>query len=628
VRRHAHAYPEPLSAGHLHPGPPPAQLRPEQHRSEQHWPEQHRSEQPRALALTAQRQHLNAATLLHLQRHAGNAAVTRLLAVQRAPGGGESATMQAPVAPPVVHQPIVPADLNSLGPTPIPAIPLQQNVVQPPAAPATAAPAAAQQTWGAWAWGKAASAYEGAGTLATTAGRGISSAATTAGRGISNAASSAYEGAGELATSAGRGLNSAATAAGRGISSAATTAGRGISNTASSAYEGASNLASSAYEGAGNLATAAGRGISNTASSAFEGASELAASAGRGINSAATSAGRGISSAATSAGRGISGAATAVGEHFDGDRAKMFGALGASAVPGLQINAISQGGAAAATGSTFIAAGTGVASASAVGDALSELAKFPEQYKKHGSVLTALGHINMFKVLGGVASAGGLVMNTVGQVTKLDGVRYAGMGLQAAGLGLKATGEGVKWEEAIGENGVYKAFKDIPAGDYSKAVGNFVAVAGPVLQAVALAIQRDLEAKQGAAPGSLRANPAAVAAAFLAGGSSAGDAASELMRAFTKKEMNVPKFVAGLLGTVGAITLGASAATANPVGMAAGYGLQQAALAAKAYGEGRKVENEPWGKLANWPLIGGYMTTPATAPAEPPIELPDRGATA
>ena len=268
---------------------------------------------------------------------------------------------------------------------------------------------------------------------------------------------------------------------------------------------------------------------------------------------------------------------------LNGDLAKAAGAGAALAVPALGIANVAGQGAQLAT------AGIGVSSATAVGDAVSEVVKYLQT-----------GSVNVPKLLGGIVTAGGLLTTMAGMAGGVDAVRYAGMGAQSAGLSLKSAGEGYRFEDGRVD------LTAIPSGDIAKMAGAFVASAGPILQAVALDAQRRLEQqiREGGGTGAAPPTPMAVMAAVLAGGTAAGDFASEVVKGVRDGKVNVPKLMGGLLSMIGAATIAGGVATGNPAVRYAGLGLQEAGLAAKSAGEARKWESTRMGDVGGWPLLG------------------------
>ncbi|MFY1705616.1 hypothetical protein ACN28G_28535 [Micromonospora sp. WMMA1923] len=256
--------------------------------------------------------------------------------------------------------------------------------------------------------------------------------------------------------------------------------------------------------------------------------------------------------------------------YLDGDLAKSIGAAVALAVPGVGIANV------AGQGQQLATAGVGVSIATAIGDAASEVVKYLQE-----------GRINVPKLLGGVLTSGGLLVNVGGMANRVDPTRYAGMGVQDVGLVLKGIGEGYRWEDGT------PALTRTPSGDIAKMVGAFVTTAAPVLQAVALRTQRQLEQRSLDTGGTGTAGPipTAVAAALFAGGTAAGEFASEVVRGVQGKGVNVPKLMGGLFSAVGAATIAGGVATANPVARYAGLSLQAVGLAAKSVGEARRWEN-------------------------------------
>ncbi|BCJ56011.1 hypothetical protein Asp14428_74860 [Actinoplanes sp. NBRC 14428] len=266
---------------------------------------------------------------------------------------------------------------------------------------------------------------------------------------------------------------------------------------------------------------------------------------------------------------------------LDGDLAKAAGAGVATAVPLLGMANT------AGPAPKLVAAGTGTAGATAVGDAVSEVVKW-----------LRTGSINLPKFFGGVVTAGGLGVNAAGIATGLDPLRYTGFALQSAGLGGKAAGEAYRWEDGGAD------LAAVPDGDIAKAAGAFVASAAPLLQAAALATQRRLEAQiaAGRGTGPVPPLPAAVAAALLAGGTAGGEFASEVVKGVRDGRVNVPKLIGGLLGMTGAGIMAGGVATGSPAARYVALAFTELGLASKALGEARKWENDPMGDAGSWPL--------------------------
>ncbi|MFG1607896.1 hypothetical protein [Actinoplanes sp. NPDC049265] len=266
-----------------------------------------------------------------------------------------------------------------------------------------------------------------------------------------------------------------------------------------------------------------------------------------------------------------------VPKRLDGDLAKAVGAGVAAAVPPINIAAVKAAGA-----PNLVAGGTGMASASAIGDAASEVVKWMQS-----------GSINLPKFLGGVLSAGGLVVTAAGIGAGSDATRYVGLGVQTVGLGLKSAGEAYKWEDGDVD------LSRIPSGDISKAVGAFVAAASPILQATAIDAVRRFEEHQRSTGGTGPAPtpPMAVAAALLAGGNAGGDFFSEVVKGVRDRKINVPKMVGGLLGMIGAGLTAGGVASGNSGIRYAGLGFQELGLIAKSAGEAKKWEDTRMGRV-------------------------------
>lgn len=292
--------------------------------------------------------------------------------------------------------------------------------------------------------------------------------------------------------------------------------------------------------------------------------------------------------------------------YLDGDLAKATGATVALAVPAVGIADVAGQGAQLAT------AGVGVSMATAVGDAASEVVRYLQN-----------GKLNLPKLIGGVMTAGGLLVNVGGMARRVDLARYVGMGVQSVGLGFKSLGEGYRWED--GGVGL------LPNGDIAKMAGAALNFPAPILQALALDIQRDLEQQSRAAGGTGVAppNPRAVAAALLAGGTAAGEFASEVVRGLRDGRVNVPKLAGGLLSFTGAATIAYSVAATSPAARYVGLGLQEIGLAAKSVGEARKWEDTRFQPLPSSRRPSSSTpqrrpspsptATPAAPPALPPL---------
>ncbi|MER7167729.1 hypothetical protein ABT336_16880 [Micromonospora sp. NPDC000207] len=286
--------------------------------------------------------------------------------------------------------------------------------------------------------------------------------------------------------------------------------------------------------------------------------------------------------------------------YLDGDLAKATGATVALAVPAVGIADVAGQGAQLAT------AGVGVSMATAVGDAASEVVRYLQN-----------GRLNLPKLIGGVMTAGGLLVNVGGMASRVDLARYVGMGVQSVGLGFKSLGEGYRWED--GGVGL------LPNGDIAKMAGAALNFPAPILQALALDIQRDLEQRSRAAGGTgvVPPNPRAVAAALLAGGTAAGEFASEVVRGFRDGRVNVPKLAGGLFSFTGAATIAYSVAATSPAARYVGLGLQEIGLAAKSVGEARKWEDTRFQPLpssrrpSNGTPQRRASTRPTATPAAP-----------
>ncbi|MDG4760183.1 hypothetical protein [Micromonospora sp. WMMD710] len=265
-----------------------------------------------------------------------------------------------------------------------------------------------------------------------------------------------------------------------------------------------------------------------------------------------------------------------------------------------------------------VAGAVGMASATAVGDAINEIWKWGRAASRY--------EVNVPKIAAGVVTAGGIVANAVGAQRAMHVVRAGGLITQSAGLGLKGVGE---WWKS--ENG----WKLIPDGDYAKAAGAFFAVAAPILQKRAVELQRQLAETGVGTP-----IPFAAASAGMAGSTAAGEFFSEVGKGFFADgftqgiklgKINIPKILGGFFGMVGAGVIAAGTATDNRAARIAGFTIQGLALLTKAVGEAHKWEDHPWGRPQNWistpvPQQAGDIAAAATLTGRRPTAGPPRGA--
>ncbi len=276
-----------------------------------------------------------------------------------------------------------------------------------------------------------------------------------------------------------------------------------------------------------------------------------------------------------------------------GDVPKGVGALVAEAGPAINQRVIDLQMRQQPTG-VLPAGGVGMASASAVGDAISEAAKWAESRDK--------STVNWGKMLAGVVTAAGIWANAGGMGGQPSvGARIGGLYTQGVGLGIKGAGEAWKPETAA-KDGVLAGFKD---GDYLKMAGAFISVAAPILQAHGIRV-----ANAGG-----NATIWNAVSAGLAGGTALGDFGSEaykmlfaegLRSGVTIGKVNLGKMMGGLFGAVGAGLNAGGIASNDPYLRIAGLTVQEAGLLFKALGEGVKLENLPMGDA---PALAAWLRT-------------------